>query len=144
MSGLVISARIPASEHELISFIEKLDRNRSKVIVDALKLYLARFDMSIINVRMKQLRTELEYFEDILDWKRAWDKLEMEKMIAIQQSEVLKKWANWYKQRPTQTLKDEYLKRVLTDIREELEYPELTEKQFKEFADKKDNWEVKP
>ena len=116
MTGLVVSARIPAVERELIAFMEHLDKDRSKVIIDALKLYLARFDMSFIHTKKKQLTSELKHYQKILDWKKAWDNMELEKIVAIQQSGILNRWVDWYNQKPI-SKREEWLNMVIKDIR---------------------------
>lgn len=135
----VIAVSVPDREGEVIDFLNQLDRGeQSRFILEAIKLALARFDMSYVHIEIEQLKTKLHHLEAIKNWKDAWDKVEMENLVRLQHSEVLKKYSKWYNVRLNMSKKiaDTWLDDVLPDIQDELEY-QLTIEQFMEFNKKR-------
>ena len=61
-----ISARIPEYEVELIHFLNTLRKGEtSKIIIDALKLYIAREDTTIIKNNINKLEIDIEHQKNI-------------------------------------------------------------------------------
>jgi len=135
----VVSISVPDREAELWEFLSQLDSGeKSKFGLEAMKLALARSDLSYIYAEIEVLNSKLNHLNKIKEWKDAWDKVEMENLVRLQHSEVLKKYSKWYQSRMNMSKAnaDAWLTDVLPDIQDELEY-KITEKQFLEFTNKR-------